>query len=184
MEELNSQNYINKNCWLVKSLGRPASKRCRYCTLRFRNCPIVQYFSIALILSAVALGILVVTGEEVSKPVLLAILLVVLGCGYLSNRLTTELIKANFLEKKAREELKDQRAVLEIRVRARTKELEELTKTLEDQVKERTKELQERVNELERFHQLTIGREKKMIELKKKLKRLESELEKEKSKKS
>ena len=55
-------------------------------------------------------------------------------------------------------------------------------KELERRVKERTKELNkvnqqllERVNELERFHDLTVGRELKMIELKKEIKKLETE---------
>ncbi|MEA3513968.1 MAG: PAS domain S-box protein [Nanoarchaeota archaeon] len=57
-------------------------------------------------------------------------------------------------------------------------------KELERRVKERTKELNkinqqllERVNELERFHDLTVGRELKMIELKKQIKKLESDIE-------
>lgn len=45
----------------------------------------------------------------------------------------------------------------------------ELQTSLEEKVRERTKELQERLNELERFHRLTVGRELKMIELKKEL---------------
>ncbi len=45
----------------------------------------------------------------------------------------------------------------------------ELQGSLEQKVQERTKELQQRVEELERFRKLTIGRELKMIELKKKL---------------
>lgn len=68
--------------------------------------------------------------------------------------------------------------VLEIRVAARTQELQELTRNLEEQVKKRTKELQERVKELEKFHQLSVGRELKMIELKKEIEKLKSELEK------
>lgn len=68
--------------------------------------------------------------------------------------------------------------VLEVRVRARTRELKELTQNLEGQVTERTSELQERVNELERFHRLTVGREMKMAALKRELRKLKGELEK------
>ena len=77
--------------------------------------------------------------------------------------------------KKAREEIE---AVLEIRTKAKTRELEELAESLEEKVKERTRELQERVRELERFHQITVGRELKLIELKKELKKIKEELEK------
>jgi len=75
-----------------------------------------------------------------------------------------------------RKELEEAKSVLEVKVKARTRELEELTKSLDQKVQERTKQLQERVNQLERFQQLTIGRELKMVELKKKIKELETEL--------
>ncbi len=75
--------------------------------------------------------------------------------------------------KKSRIAIEESKNVLEIRVVARTRELQELTRNLEEKVKERTKELQDRLDELERFHRLTVGRELKMIELKKKLKNKE-----------
>jgi len=71
--------------------------------------------------------------------------------------------------KKTKDQLEEEKKVLEVRVRARTEELEEMAKNLDAQVKERTKELQERIKQLERFHKLTVGRETKMIELKKKI---------------
>ena len=70
------------------------------------------------------------------------------------------------------EKLKEAKTVLEIKVKARTRELEELSKNLEVKVKERTKELNEKVNELERFNNLAIDRELKMIEIKKENKKL------------
>ncbi len=73
--------------------------------------------------------------------------------------------------KEAKEALEDEKMILEVRVKARTKELEELAQGLEEKVKERTKELQGRIDQLERFHQLTVGREIKMMELKKELER-------------
>lgn len=45
---------------------------------------------------------------------------------------------------------------------------------MEKKVKIRTKELQERIDELERFHDLTVGREIKMLELKKEIKKLKA----------
>lgn len=68
--------------------------------------------------------------------------------------------------------LEESKTVLQIKVKARTRELEELAKSLEDKVKERTKEIEERLNELEKFHKLTVGRELKMMELKKELEKL------------
>jgi len=83
------------------------------------------------------------------------------------------------LENKVRErtkEIESAKSVLEVRVQARTKELKELANNLEEQVKERTQELQKRVDELEGFHNLTVGRELKMIELKDKIRELEEKL--------
>jgi len=52
-------------------------------------------------------------------------------------------------------------------------ELEKYNRELGRRVKERTEELQARVDELEKFHRLTVGRELKMVELKKRIKELE-----------
>ena len=78
-----------------------------------------------------------------------------------------------------RSELQEAKDVLEIKVIARTKELEELTKTLDQKVGQRTKELEgnkkileKRVDELERFHKLTVDRELRMLELKKEIQKL------------
>lgn len=91
--------------------------------------------------------------------------------------------------KKARQELEEEKASLQIKVKARTQELEELTQTLEMKVKERTKELeektkelQEKLGELEKFHKLLVGRELKMAELKEKIRLLEEKMKKPKVK--
>jgi len=84
----------------------------------------------------------------------------------------------------ARREISDAKQILEIKVKARTKELEELARSLDDKVRERTKELQEKIEELEKFQKLTVGREIAMIELKKEIKRLEAELAKYQNKKN
>jgi nitrate/nitrite-specific signal transduction histidine kinase len=77
--------------------------------------------------------------------------------------------------KESHQSLEEAKAVLEIRVAARTRELQDLAQSLEEQVKARTSDLQEKMKELERFNRLAIDRELKMIELKKELKKLKKE---------
>jgi methyl-accepting chemotaxis protein len=76
--------------------------------------------------------------------------------------------------------LEEAKAVLEVKVEARTKELRELTKGLEEEIERRTKEVRKRVDELERFQRLAVGRELKMLELKNEIRKLKKELEKSK----
>jgi len=57
-------------------------------------------------------------------------------------------------------------------------EIKTLQENLEKKVEEKTGELQKRVEELEKFHKLTVGRELKMIELKEEIKKLKEELKK------
>ena len=76
------------------------------------------------------------------------------------------------------QEAEQAREILEIRVEARTRELKKLTKSLDEQVQERTKELQEKIKELQRFQKLVVGRELKMVELKKTLRQAQGKLRK------
>ena len=93
--------------------------------------------------------------------------------------LFTDLFKKRTLELgKIRGELEEERATLEVKVKARTKELENLTKELEGKVQQRTKKLEEKMGELEKFNKLAIGRELKMIELKEEVEKLKKEREK------
>ncbi len=78
----------------------------------------------------------------------------------------------NIKEKQAEE--KD---VLEVKVRARTRELNELNKNLEKEIEKRTEEMQRKLREFEKMSKLMVGREMKMIELKKNLEEAEKEIE-------
>ena len=96
----------------------------------------------------------------------------------LTNQTTIAVKNAELIEdlRKSKKALEETGKVLEIKVRARTRELQELAQGLEDKVKQRTKELQERIKELEKFRRLTVGRELKMVELKRKIRKMEAQL--------
>lgn len=64
--------------------------------------------------------------------------------------------------------------VLKIRSKAKTRALEELAEDLEGQMEKRTEELQTKIKELERFQKMVVGRELKMIELKKEIEELKN----------
>lgn len=93
--------------------------------------------------------------------------------------LFTDLFKKRTLELgKIRGELEEERATLEVKIKARTEELEFFTKELEGKVRERTEKLEEKMEELEKFNKLAVGRELKMVELKEEVEKLKKEREK------
>ncbi len=92
--------------------------------------------------------------------------------GYLANVFNQMIEK---IEKDQRE-LREAEEKLENRVRERTLELGALKDNLEKIVTEKTEGLQKNIEELERFKNLAVGRELKMVDLKKKTTELEEHL--------
>lgn len=77
---------------------------------------------------------------------------------------------------KATRELEERKKVLEIQVRARTRQADENTSNLKNLVKERTKDLNLKIKELEKFYNLTKGREETLIKLERKAEKLRTML--------
>jgi hypothetical protein len=75
---------------------------------------------------------------------------------------------------KARGQVEEAKMTLEVKIAARTRELKEMADDLEVNIKERTTELREKINELEKFQKVTIGRELKMIEMKREIENLKN----------
>jgi len=72
----------------------------------------------------------------------------------------------------AKRDLEEANLALEARVKNRTQELEKLNRTLEEKVNARTNDLEAKIDALEKFQRITIGRELKMMELKKDIEKL------------
>ena len=128
---------------------------------------------VALIGVLLGLDVAIFTSETTIRLFKLLILVFFLYFGYL-------LIKSVINEIKRRttlEKLSSKLQITHIRLEASYKGMQELARSLEEKVKERTKELRQRIDELEKFHKTTVGRELEMIELKKEIKRLNKELE-------
>ena len=141
--KVKKSKHLNENCWLVATLEYSPVKRCKVCKFRFYQCPFFQFFIVGLILISFSFIVSFVLIKEISKPLMISVFVSFFVYGYFFNKNTEEMIEYNFSLIKAKESL------------------EEAKKSLESKMKD-----------LERFYKLSIGRELKMVELKKEIKKL------------
>jgi len=126
-----------------------------------------QLFGIKVVLTQILVGTMglvllilpfVIKTTLSMKILMVGVFLVYCFVGYL-------LIKSTLREVRQKE-------ILEERVKERTKELE----AAKDIAEGRAKEIEKRKEDLEKFYKLTVGRELRMIELKKQIKKLEEKM--------
>jgi len=123
---------------------------------------LTEILVIIIVLFLLIQGLLAATFTN--KILSFIILISFLSVSYLLIRATQEEIKRKIQAERLAQELKDFNKTLEERVDQRTKEL----KKSYDEIKKRTEEL-------ERFYNLTVGRELKILELKKQIKDLKKQ---------
>ena len=129
-EQIGQPEYVNKNCWLAKTLGYPPSKRCQYCESNFRNCLFSNYLIISLVLILFLITLSFLVEGKISNLLVISIFILIIVYGYFFNKSTEKIIEANFAQRKAKEAL------------------EKLTEKLESQVEKRTEELKKANGEL------------------------------------
>ncbi len=140
-EEFSQSAYFNKNCWLVRSLNYNPYKRCQYCELKFRNCLFLHYQIISGILIVFFLFIDFLIDKRISELAVIFVFTLVVVYGYFFNKSTDKIIKANFGERRAREQLAKLAEGLQQKVDEQTKEIKKAY-----EIEKKTREDLQRLN--------------------------------------
>ncbi len=125
--KLGESGYLNKNCWLVKSLGYTPYRRCQYCELKFRNCLFLHYQVVSAILITLILISSFLIERKNSEFLIIVVFGLIIVYGYFFNKSTDKLIRANFTERKAKELLKNFNKTLQQKVDEQTKNIKALS---------------------------------------------------------
>jgi len=142
-KEIGMPGYINKRCWVAKNFSYPLTKYCQYCELKFRECPIFQFSIVSLILIISLFFISFSLEKKISLAIIISVLCPIFLYSFFYNKGARKIVETQFTKKKTQEALEEARSILEIKVRARTRELRELAEKLDEKVKRRTKQLEE-----------------------------------------
>jgi len=99
--EIGEPEYLNQNCWLVRSLNYPPYKRCQYCELKFHHCLFLHYQIISLILIIFFLTLsFLIEGKNLTL-LIISVFTLIIVYGYFFNKSTDKLIQTNFAQRKA-----------------------------------------------------------------------------------
>lgn len=131
-EEIGKDCYLNRNCWLVSNLQYPPYKRCQYCELRFHKCLFLQYQIITLITVCFSFFLILFFDHEMTPSVIFVIFVMITIYAYFFNNSTEKIIRSHFLEKQAKNELKELSDKLEDKVQEQTKDIRMQNEHLEE----------------------------------------------------
>lgn len=129
--EMGTPGYINKNCWLAKSLNYSPYNRCQYCELRFPKCLFLHYQLISIGLIGIFLLAFYLTEGKVTTLAIVCIFTFVIVYGYVLNKSMDSVIKANFAQRKAKLALEELAGKLEERVKLQTLDIKKKAEELE-----------------------------------------------------
>ena len=146
-KDIGENQYLNKNCWLVRNLKYAPYKRCQYCDLKFRKCMFMEYQVVSFALILLSFSLFLFVEKRLSLLAIITVFSFVIVYGYFFNKSTEKIIRSNFSLKKAKIILKG------------------LTDNLENKVKEQTDDILEKNTNLEKqAHQLEQDK-KELLEL-------------------
>lgn len=123
---------LNHNCWLVNNLKYPPYKRCQYCDLEFRKCLFLRFQIITLVLVCFSLIFIYISDKEISPSAIIPMFLMIAVYSYYFNSSTEKIIKSNYYEKQAKNDLKELSEKLEDKVAEQTKDIRAQNKHLEE----------------------------------------------------
>lgn len=131
-KETGEDCYLNQECWLAKNLNYPPYKRCQYCELKFHDCLFMRFQVISLVLGCFSFFVAYLSEKTIPFYAIVIIFTMVIVYGYFFNISTEKIIKANFFEKKAKNELKELSDKLEEKVKEQTESIRKQNKHLEE----------------------------------------------------
>jgi signal transduction histidine kinase len=121
--KIGEPGYVNKNCWLAKTINYPPSKRCQYCELRFRDCLFSKYLLISLILIVFLFTTSFIIEGKISKLLIVSIFVLAIVYGRFFDKSTENIIEAHFAERKAKEALEEINKNLQHKIDEQTKDI-------------------------------------------------------------
>ena len=131
-KEAGENYYLNKKCLLAKSLNYSPYRRCQYCELKFHNCLFMRFQLISFILVSLSFLLIYLSEKTLPASFIVVIFTMVIVYGYFFNSSTEKIVKSNFLEKRAKNALKELSDDLEERVDVQTRDIRQKNEHLKE----------------------------------------------------
>jgi hypothetical protein len=104
---------LNKNCWLVETLGYAPADRCTVCQLRLRKCPFSLFLSTGMSIILVSFAVSYILDKDIPEALMISVFASFLLYGYLFNKSTEDIIESNCSLTKTKNDLEERAQELE-----------------------------------------------------------------------